>query len=535
LNDKRTTLCGTPNYIAPEILNKNGHGKPADVWSTGVAMFALLVGTPPFETSSLTATYRKIKENNYTIPSSYKRQAVGYMIKAMLNPKADQRPSVHKLIQDKFITTGFYPDSMPDSAMTCEPHFNHEQSICVYADQNVYSNGRETRSRSRSEIKNQETKASSSRRARVDQNGKMGNNDGQQDHDLLRAPLHEMNNVEINDRARNVLQNEPSTAPTTSEISFPEHGDQRLEGYDKMKKYAHDILSQLKFLDELFSKPTENRGVRFHKKVSDVVDMEDAVDPSIRPVYWISKWVDYSDKYGLGYQLIDESVGVLFNDNRRMILHSNQNHIQAIEEDMVREKMTTAKEIELNFKVSEQKYAKESQIRNSNPRSADEEKFIKLDSDFRQSKDLNKKYKLLKHFRQYMIAHLVTAGDEYKITSIDDLRRLPYLVKWFRTKHAICLMLTNGIVQINFFSCHSKLIFDPSVEAVTYINDKKQLTTFNIKNMQKTGIDTKFFMKLVEGKNLVVSLYKNLHPNSGITGKMIDSGGSLVASLAKAN
>jgi len=196
--------------------------------------------------------------------------------------------------------------------------------------------------------------------------------------------------------------------------------------------------------------------------------------------------------------------------------------------------MTTAKEIEFNFKSSEQKYTKEAQTRNSSSRNseANDEKFIKLDSDFRQSKDLNKKYKLLKHFRQYMIAHLVTAGDDYKITSIDDLRRLPYLVKWFRTKHAICLMLTNGIVQINFFSCHSKLIFDPSVEAVTYINDKKQLTTFNIKNMQKTGIDTKFFMKLVEGKNLVVSLYKNLHPNSGITGKMIDSAGSLVQTVS---
>ena len=37
-------------------------------------------------------------------------------------------------------------------------------------------------------------------------------------------------------------------------------------------------------------------------------------------MYWVSKWVDYSDKYGLGYQLCDNSVGVLFNDLTKMVL-----------------------------------------------------------------------------------------------------------------------------------------------------------------------------------------------------------------------
>jgi len=43
-------------------------------------------------------------------------------------------------------------------------------------------------------------------------------------------------------------------------------------------------------------------------------------DPASSPVYWVSRWVDYSDKYGLGYQLCDNSVGVLFNDNTKVIL-----------------------------------------------------------------------------------------------------------------------------------------------------------------------------------------------------------------------
>ena len=48
--------------------------------------------------------------------------------------------------------------------------------------------------------------------------------------------------------------------------------------------------------------------------------MEDAEDPASQPIFWVSKWVDYSDKYGLGYQLCDSSVGVLFNDSTRLLL-----------------------------------------------------------------------------------------------------------------------------------------------------------------------------------------------------------------------
>ena len=47
---------------------------------------------------------------------------------------------------------------------------------------------------------------------------------------------------------------------------------------------------------------------------------DDAEDPASMPIFWVSKWVDYSDKYGLGYQLCDTSVGVLFNDSTRLLL-----------------------------------------------------------------------------------------------------------------------------------------------------------------------------------------------------------------------
>ncbi len=70
-NEKKYTICGTPNYIAPEILDgKVGHSYEVDVWSLGVIMYALLIGKPPFETPEVNSTYGKIKACKYSFPEN---------------------------------------------------------------------------------------------------------------------------------------------------------------------------------------------------------------------------------------------------------------------------------------------------------------------------------------------------------------------------------------------------------------------------------------------------------------------------------
>jgi polo-like kinase 1 len=67
--ERKRTVCGTPNYIAPEILeSKNGHSYEVDVWSLGVIIYTLLIGKPPFETSDVKSTYRRIRMNSYVFP-----------------------------------------------------------------------------------------------------------------------------------------------------------------------------------------------------------------------------------------------------------------------------------------------------------------------------------------------------------------------------------------------------------------------------------------------------------------------------------
>ncbi|KAI9625067.1 hypothetical protein H4Q26_016454 [Puccinia striiformis f. sp. tritici PST-130] len=69
--DRRKTICGTPNYIAPEILfdQTNGHSFEVDIWSVGVILYALLIGKPPFQTKDVNQIYRNIKANAYSFPT----------------------------------------------------------------------------------------------------------------------------------------------------------------------------------------------------------------------------------------------------------------------------------------------------------------------------------------------------------------------------------------------------------------------------------------------------------------------------------
>ncbi|KAK8763818.1 hypothetical protein V5799_033573 [Amblyomma americanum] len=50
---------------------------------------------------------------------------------------------------------------------------------------------------------------------------------------------------------------------------------------------------------------------------------EEVEDPASTPVFWVTKWMDYTAKYGIAYELCDNSIGVLFNDDTRAILISN--------------------------------------------------------------------------------------------------------------------------------------------------------------------------------------------------------------------
>lgn len=65
-DEEHYTLCGTPNYIAPEVASQRAHGYPADLWSVGCLFYTLVVGAPPFEQGDVKDTLERIISGVYT-------------------------------------------------------------------------------------------------------------------------------------------------------------------------------------------------------------------------------------------------------------------------------------------------------------------------------------------------------------------------------------------------------------------------------------------------------------------------------------
>ncbi|XP_022146606.1 CBL-interacting serine/threonine-protein kinase 23 [Momordica charantia] len=101
------TTCGTPNYVAPEVINNKGYyGARADIWSCGVILFVLMAGYLPFEESSLMELYKKIFKADFTCPPWFSSSAKK-LIKRILDPNPLTRITIAEVLENEWFKKGY--------------------------------------------------------------------------------------------------------------------------------------------------------------------------------------------------------------------------------------------------------------------------------------------------------------------------------------------------------------------------------------------------------------------------------------------
>lgn len=125
------TPCGTPGYIAPEVLNMKGYNEKCDVWSFGVIVYILLCGFPPFYEEELPALFDQILNARYDFPSPWwdniSKEAKA-LVSGLLTIDPKLRLTAEKVLTEKWVT-GNAPTTQLTDARSALKKYNASRKL----------------------------------------------------------------------------------------------------------------------------------------------------------------------------------------------------------------------------------------------------------------------------------------------------------------------------------------------------------------------------------------------------------------------
>ena len=124
--ERKNTFCRTLNYIAPEIL-KGVSDSYDDIWSLGVIIYTLIIGTLPFKKKDIKSDYRSIMNNEYSFPeNAIISETAKNLISQILVLDPSKRPTLDQILTHDFFHLGnSIPKLLPTSTLTCAPSLSY--------------------------------------------------------------------------------------------------------------------------------------------------------------------------------------------------------------------------------------------------------------------------------------------------------------------------------------------------------------------------------------------------------------------------
>mmetsp|Transcript_18037 Transcript_18037/g.40932 ORF Transcript_18037/g.40932 Transcript_18037/m.40932 type:complete len:733 (-) Transcript_18037:77-2275(-) len=504
--ERKKTLCGTPNYIAPEVLDgKDGHSYEVDIWSIGVILYTCLVGKPPFETADVKSTYKLIQSNTYSFPPRLEiSESAKALVRSILQSRPEKRPSIEDIMRDDFFLG---------------------QGIALLQGRDDPLNTSGNNSGNRGKLKEALIFSSTATTLSGDARAPL-------------QPVQEANNADQGNRrgkgeaiplglASCNIEKKPTTLLSGLSsvgniyrpmLQQPPQGEetQRNSDRDSEPSPTKKVTKQMGALDvkdrpnlllpSSSSSSSETANTMIQRKASDCgsdaassastasapvsarSDKEGPVSTAVEdeqamrtmhnnitaalstagkgtssyvgslplPQVWVSSWVDYSKKYGLGYKLSNEQYGVFFNDSTKILLQLDGTSFEYME----RQRM----------EGNNVKFDKRSSY-----------------SMGERPAELNKKVTLLGHFKNYLNDSSKVEGGDRGREAFDrsnvakETEDGIYVRKWMRTRHSVIFRLSNNCFQISF-NDDSEVFLWSSRRWVTYRSRSKPLRTLDLKD-----------------------------------------------------
>lgn len=393
--ERKRTICGTPNYIAPEILDgSSGHSYEVDTWSLGVLIYTMLIGKPPFETNDVKLTYRRIKMNAYSFPEQVpiSKEARDIISEILINDPTS-RPSLDDLLNHPFLCKNPLPKLLPASSLAVPPSSAYLKQFEPGAKEEVR---------------------------------------------IVRPPR------------------SASQTRISEDLRSARNDDGRLTERDC--KSTTRVISRTESTASGSSTSRKTATISCYNLISG------------GPTLWVVKWVDYSNKYGLGYMLSNGCAGVYFNDASKIIANSSGEYFQYI-----------------------------SRVSNSREEIMVQHSLANFPS------ELQKKVTLLQHFRKHLMIDKM---------SVSESKELVYIKKWLLTEHAIIFRLSNKVVQVSFLD-KSELLLCSDSKMVTYVDKQGAPAIYPLSSAMETQ-NREMAKRLRYTKEILTRM---LHPQSAGTGE----------------